>query len=471
MPTIFQNMRPSHTYQYTLPPETPDEGSWDDVHVQSVQLLSIPTGDIHDSVFRECIWEGQTASRRFYNVQFHSVKFNETAEFHGATFIHCLFRSCTFTWNNMYGANFVDCKFVNTNLHYTGLNSSSFTDVLFEGGSVRNVDAASGTWRDFAMHGTTVWATSFVNTTFTNGYVKDTTFRETSFDGASFINVQRLEDVDFLLCTSRGVQQKRCRFFAPIPQYTCMKCKEKFTGGDYRVSVKYRLCGRCAGVKGYSTTNDLRVGKKGVLPTFSIEFEVDGLPDSPEGSQPNPLQLVRHGFEHCSDCTVGSEYKSPIYNDMVAFSHVLPILDANADYVKSTCGTHIHVGAENRGRIKHHIDEFFGLVLEHMEDDLEETEEFWGRGFNQYARAGFSNEVGRYAWLNSDTGGKPTIEFRLPRFKNARQYRAVVQFARESIGYLDRKCAFYMDDVERGAAATHILGMYLKAVAGLLQTA
>ena len=195
-------------------------------------------------------------------------------------------------------------------------------------------------------------------------------------------------------------------------------------------AVAGRICAQCLARQGRNP-NWAEKGGWSRLPRFSFEFEVDT-------QQWSELEratiLLRHGFLRTEDGTVSDEYKSPIYSDLRGVVPVLPVLDALAGLVLDSCGTHVHVECSHTWALTTLQEDIFGPLLAQLAQHQAETEAFWGRFFNPYARASFDGS--RYAAFNLESS-QPTLEFRLPRFRTSAQFRQVVQFCRTAVAEIN----------------------------------
>lgn len=195
---------------------------------------------------------------------------------------------------------------------------------------------------------------------------------------------------------------------------------------------KYKVHRQCAHSSGYGSGNTrwerpARSFKK-EPPSFSVEFEMY-IPGRDDAYNEMLVELIQHRFQRTSDSTVSDEMVSPIYASDRTFLAALPVMEkaANAGYVSDRCGTHIHTGITDYPRdfYQGHYSDFFGELGNYL-DWSNLTEKIWGRCPNEWARSYYH---GRYSWLNFETGFD-TIEYRLPRFISATQYRMLVSFCR-----------------------------------------
>jgi len=162
-----------------------------------------------------------------------------------------------------------------------------------------------------------------------------------------------------------------------------------------------------------------------------VEFEIA----APARESRRALILLQYQFQRTYDSTVSDEYKSPIYHSIRAFRKPLAILDGLRDLVNEACGTHLHVTFEHRVALYSVRQAVFDPLITHLVEHCEQTIAFWGRTFCSHARATLE-EGERHVCFNT-ISRHPTLEYRLPRFHNAQQYLAVVQFCRYTTALLD----------------------------------
>lgn len=214
---------------------------------------------------------------------------------------------------------------------------------------------------------------------------------------------------------------------------TCCVCKVREGALYPKLShvLKKPVCPAClSGCGGY--TNKREEGLASPLPSFSIEFEIHGTMSACEKA----LVLLEHGYLRTIDVTVSDEYKSPIYRSLSAFRSHIPILHSLGHLVDRCCGTHLHVGFSSSLATSLSLmqQDIFGPLMEHLETNGEITRRFWGRSFCGYAASSFADD---YPWLRFPTCYN-TLEFRLPRFRDAAQYLEVVRFCRRSTYFLQQ---------------------------------
>ncbi len=259
----------------------------------------------------------------------------------------------------------------------------------------------------------------------------------------------------------------------------CCVCRQKHEYCYWYEPLKGYLCPYCRLTpQPYDTANMTSLGLPlKHLPPFSLEFEVTSLDDHPASEA---LILLKYQYKRTSDGTVDDEYKSPIYSHLAAFRKPLAVLHNLRHLVTDYCGTHLHIGCRQKERLREIHAEVFSPLLDHMLTHPEQTVRFWGRFFTQYATA---PNVDRYHCFNLESCHS-TLEFRLPRFRSAEQYRRLLQFCRRSVAYLDTALAIsgegyqtteegtqmtieqqaVMQTPDPGVIGKHVLALYKRAV-------
>lgn len=209
----------------------------------------------------------------------------------------------------------------------------------------------------------------------------------------------------------------------------CIKCKKEFLTVDVRkINDKECICYDCSSERGYSTRNSTRIGKPTQM-SFSFEFETD--------SRNNELyELKKYGFINCYDGSIsGSEWKSGIYNNKKSFHAVCRKLDKFRTYVGRSCGTHLHVGTMYKEKIRKYQFDIFGPILEEMRNNEKTTKKFWGRYFNHYCMGRIEVHE-RYNAFNT-LSSVETLEFRLLKFINSKQYIRAADFCIDTTRYIN----------------------------------
>ena len=186
------------------------------------------------------------------------------------------------------------------------------------------------------------------------------------------------------------------------------------------------LCARCRGLgnlKSYYDENNTRVGKQtsgkyaGI--TTSLELETIG------NSSTMKVALLKQDFIATHDGTVDIEYKSPIFNN----AHSIGIFSntvqwgnekCNFNTLDARCGCHTHYGLSHNEFDFRRVDySIFDAYLDKINSLSRDARiAFFGRDFGQWARAHIACE--HTSCVNNEH--EYTVEFRLPKFINARQY-------------------------------------------------
>jgi hypothetical protein len=159
-------------------------------------------------------------------------------------------------------------------------------------------------------------------------------------------------------------------------------------------------------------------------------------------------ELIGYGFAPTSDCTVDCEFKVPICYSLSGVTKWLGgiqwLIENGHMKIDDNCGTHIHVSYYDRVnenglphvafdyRVLGQRDIYRGLFFKACEYignlSREKRIEYFGAGFRHYAQ----NPVNHCPWMDDYTRYHETIfnvqhsysiEFRLPRFKTAEQFR------------------------------------------------
>lgn len=208
----------------------------------------------------------------------------------------------------------------------------------------------------------------------------------------------------------------------------CIKCNKEFLSFEMdRINDKECICRRCGSEQGYSTRNSNEKGKPTQM-SFSFEFETNK-------RENELLELRKYDFIGCHDCSIrGSEWKSPIFNNRKSFHAVCRKLDKFKKYVGTSCGTHLHVGTKYKHKIRIFEREIFNPILQEMVRNEKITKKFWGRYFNSYCKASITDS--RYNAFNTRSSVE-TLEFRLLKFKNAKQYIKAADFCIDTTRYIN----------------------------------
>ncbi|MFT6397003.1 MAG: hypothetical protein ACJAYU_001747 [Bradymonadia bacterium] len=114
---------------------------------------------------------------------------------HGAEFVGCTFRSCSFSGSTLTDVGFEDCEFHLCDLSSLRLESTSFSGVAFHDSKLLGID-----WSDAALA---------FDATFKGCTLDYASFSGMGLNGVSFTECRLLE-VDFTGADARGVQFHEC---------------------------------------------------------------------------------------------------------------------------------------------------------------------------------------------------------------------------------------------------------------------
>lgn len=209
----------------------------------------------------------------------------------------------------------------------------------------------------------------------------------------------------------------------------CISCKKEFLSLDVKkVNDKEYICTRCSATQFYGTKNIAYIGKPTQM-SFSFEFETDHKSDE-------LYELKKYGFIGCDDGSIdGYEWKSPIFNNKKSFHAICRKLDKFRTEVGDKCGTHLHVGTPSKSKIRAYQFEIFGPILEEMIKNQRQTKKFWGRYFSYYCRDKIVDGC-RYNSFNTKSSVE-TLEFRLLKFINSKQYIRAADFCIDTTRYIN----------------------------------
>lgn len=194
------------------------------------------------------------------------------------------------------------------------------------------------------------------------------------------------------------------------------------------------VCAECAArMESYSRENNIEKGVSTRGKTYSMELEVN------YPTTKARYDLSQNDFMPTSDCTVGLEFKSVIYNNLKSPVRVTKtierLIDGGDMAIESNCGTHFHVGLPNNGfsadmpcgvsRRAATINMYHSLFVP-LSDWLvahpAETVALFGRNFGEWARP-ISRGTDTQEHTNFiNLQHTYSIEFRLCFFKSAAQY-------------------------------------------------
>lgn len=438
----FQTISPTVFHQYTTYLQNDTVATDDQAYTQCI-FDTVHFSDIRNCQFTSCRFVNCTFDGvLLHGVHFHTCSFSRNNRFERTHHTRVWYNECQID-----SASYVESTFLNTLWTEGRIKNSNFAKAVFEEVKLAKmqldqVNLQQTDWHHIVGEGILLSCCDCQHTHWRQITLSASLYTCT-FNNATLEQVHNSSDIVNGCTWEQATLRDTDLFGMSHPPFICKVCGKR-SDSQLKSNPGLRICVHCANVQCYSTPNTKVVGKvtKQRWPSFSIEFEVDNEPRVDFAGE-NPIVLLNHGFHRCSDGSVGSEYKSPIYQNMLSFSHVLPVLDTLHAYVTNRCGTHIHVGFTNSQKhiLREHFTRIFGPLVEELINNEPATRYFWGRYFSEeYARAttAYSSRE-RYVWLNLTNEKLPTIEFRLPKFVNAAQYRHVIVFVRSLSRYLDKK--------------------------------
>jgi len=219
---------------------------------------------------------------------------------------------------------------------------------------------------------------------------------------------------------------------------------------DYRGDHRYHSTAQ---------TNERGTEKKHGF-TFGFELET---------ARPNAktrAELVSVGFIPTQDITTDTEFVSPIYKSMNPLPKKLATIEKllnNGDFeLTHNEGTHFHVGhsefinATTNAYMRRFYHSLFVPLSDAMRQNPELTEKLFGRYFVGYASP-ISEHSEPYAHSNFiNLQHMNTIEFRLCKFKNAKQYMNLANFCRDCTNaVINNFIKHFNDDGANAATRKH----------------
>ena len=204
------------------------------------------------------------------------------------------------------------------------------------------------------------------------------------------------------------------------PQYICWNCKQGYNDISYGQHAHAAATGKQA--------------KSGL--TYSVELEMRNVDALTRG------ELATVGFIATKDCTTEVEYKMPPrgnLNNGKTWNTVESLLMRGHCAITAAEGTHIHVGhgtveakdddgnptpdlinPHTMRQLRRRCHAILIPLMDEWKSDPAAVVRVFGRYFNHYAICEVSKRD-RYAAINITNN--TTIEYRLPRFRTAAQYR------------------------------------------------
>ena len=211
---------------------------------------------------------------------------------------------------------------------------------------------------------------------------------------------------------------------------TCCVCGAKIPKrqGVKTITKKY-VCRSCMEVQSYSTRNNNNKNKD-TKSGLTFGFELECIPKNKEGHA--TMQDPKFGFIPTSDASLptgGVEFKSPIFHSLRGVSKMFNTFEDCADFSNDRCGQHIHVGHKRYNRdvaedVRDYAVEIFEPLNDYMINHEDETTKLCGRYFGNYRHS--MNPDCTYPLCGHDyfinLENNNTIEFRISKFVNHRQY-------------------------------------------------
>lgn len=212
-------------------------------------------------------------------------------------------------------------------------------------------------------------------------------------------------------------------------------------------------------IQGYNVENNIR---RGIITdgfTYSIELETSRSNDKTK------IELFDVDFIATRDCTVDIEFKSPIYLNLKApVKHAVTIerlLNEGHVEMNRSCGTHFHVGhgtyinPTTMRYLRRFYNSLFVPLSNAIMEDEEKSARFFGRKPNDWAQPITMNTISGNLSGN-DMPHKAmfnlqhdyTVEFRQPKFKNAKQYQEVMNFSKDIVSCLIENFIKHFMDTE-----------------------
>ena len=376
--------------------------------------LAVPVS----SFYRSCTIEGARDTtiegKAFLHCRFRQI-------YENVTFKHCFFYDVAFEHCTFLNVQFIDC-----------VVRGQMDHVVFDQVSGHNV-----CWQVSAGQ------SQLSNARISADHTASTEYWQCELYGVSIVGATYIECVNV---TDRK-------------QHTCVVCKQA-KRGCLKIHARGWLCPACKHAKFNQTTsdNDRYVGKQDSLPMFSFELETQGT------QLDKALVVLAHNFIATRDGTVDVEYKSPRYLSLQACLPALKAIDTFAyTAIDDACGTHLHVDCRVRGYIDADV---FRPLVRYLKSHETETEQFWGRLFGNYCTSSVGSGS-RYEAFSLQSNHE-TIEYRLPRFRTAKQYLAVIRYCRMATKLLTDTYTYTPDHlINVSQVGLQLLAMYRSAVASM----
>lgn len=218
--------------------------------------------------------------------------------------------------------------------------------------------------------------------------------------------------------------------------------------------------------EGYYTKNNTKQGvKKQHGFTYGVEFETSR--STPKAR----IEFTDIGYLPTHDSTVNCEYKSPIMNGLNQLAkHTVTferLVNSNDLEVNDSCGTHLHIGgdalsAEALSYIKRFYHSLFLPLSDALNANPEATKRLFGRALNYWAspiREGCNvTEHTNFINMQHDK----TIEFRVCKFVNAKQYMHAVHFCDDTVKTVITNFVEHFNDTPKDARRYPTMTAYRK---------
>lgn len=202
---------------------------------------------------------------------------------------------------------------------------------------------------------------------------------------------------------------------------------------------KAYICPNCMGIRSYNTKQDrIRWGENNAEGfTYGFEFEI-----IPKTIASHALLISRdYGMIATYDGSIsrfgGVEFKTLVYDSLNGVKQIFRTVEENMvfnDYYYQNMGTHIHIGHgvkysyDFRDWLIYYKYDLFDNLGKYLQEHPELCEHVFGRTLTYYANYP-CNYKNHESFINIDNSNN--IEYRLPQFKNAKQYFWVVCLCKE----------------------------------------
>ena len=217
-------------------------------------------------------------------------------------------------------------------------------------------------------------------------------------------------------------------------------------------------------VEAYSADNTVTRGVSIDGFTYGIEFEVDRDTYELRG------HLEQFGFMPSYDCTVDCEYKSPIFNNLKwhkLLNTAETIMANGGGEVSERCGTHMHVG--HGTFINEYTNQLMAIEYHDLFDELSRVmfhnpaaaRALFGRELlrGTYAAPIHDNDSYAYDHCNFiNLQHNDTIEFRICKFVNAKQYKRAMAFCKTATECIITNYIKYADDASKREHKARLTG-------------